>query len=144
MVLVEAANMNGCTHTGGKTTKVLHASKDPSIPLLINGISVFDKTGARQQALPDGGYFQGATISDCHEAIRSSSTAFKEWSQTSPFRRRQLLLSLAEVSMRPENPYKYELYITRTFHRMFNSREVLSSRSYRKRSPAPRNGVISI
>ncbi|KPM38686.1 hypothetical protein AK830_g7880 [Neonectria ditissima] len=67
------------------------------VPLLINGVPVFEEARTRIQEVSPLVYFQGARTSDCNEAINSSSNAFGKWSQTSPLERRRLLLKLAQI-----------------------------------------------
>ncbi|RTE73560.1 hypothetical protein BHE90_012022 [Fusarium euwallaceae] len=71
--------------------------KPIQIPLLINGISVFNELNIEKHSPTSTGYFQGANLSDCAEALSSSSKAFSQWSTTSPTTRRALLIRLAEI-----------------------------------------------
>lgn len=71
--------------------------KPTRIPLLINGVSVFNESNTEKHSPIPNGHFQGANLADCAEALSSSSEAFLQWSTTPPTTRRALLLRLAEV-----------------------------------------------
>ncbi|KAM0543491.1 hypothetical protein ACHAPJ_012289 [Fusarium lateritium] len=74
---------NGCGHA--------------RVPLLIDGVPVWRKSDTQKQQSIENSFFQGASLSDCTDAIASCSKAFIEWSTTSPTHRRTLLLRLAHV-----------------------------------------------
>ncbi|KAI8663925.1 Aldedh domain-containing protein [Fusarium keratoplasticum] len=71
--------------------------KPTRIPLLINGVSVFNESNTEKHSPIPNGHFQGANLADCAEALSSSSEAFLQWSTTPPTTRRALLLRLAEI-----------------------------------------------
>ncbi|RSL48540.1 hypothetical protein CEP54_012888 [Fusarium duplospermum] len=74
-----------------------NGSKPDQIPLLINGISAFNELEADKHSPTSNGHFQGANLTDCAEALSSSSKAFLQWSTTPPTTRRSLLIRLAEI-----------------------------------------------
>ncbi|KAH6877161.1 aldehyde dehydrogenase domain-containing protein [Thelonectria olida] len=85
-------------NTATLTQSSLSASQAVAkIPLIIEGTPVFNGTGQRIHETSTGSYFQGAEISDCQQAVQSSSNAFCSWSKTSPLGRRRLLLHLAQL-----------------------------------------------
>lgn len=67
------------------------------IPLLINGVSIFNELNTDKHSPISNGHFQGASLADCAEALSGSSKAFLQWSTTPPTARRALLIRLAEV-----------------------------------------------
>ncbi|RSL38201.1 hypothetical protein CEP53_015078, partial [Fusarium sp. AF-6] len=71
--------------------------KPIQIPLLINGVSVYNELNTQKHWPTSNGHFQGANLSDCAEALSSSSKAFSQWSTTTPTTRRALLIRLAEI-----------------------------------------------
>ncbi|KAL2678590.1 hypothetical protein Neosp_009339 [[Neocosmospora] mangrovei] len=71
--------------------------KPARIPLLINGVSVFNESNTEKHSPISNGHFQGASLADCNEALSSSSEAFLQWSTTPPTTRRALLLRLADI-----------------------------------------------
>ncbi|RGP70034.1 hypothetical protein FSPOR_4326 [Fusarium sporotrichioides] len=74
-----------------------NAIGDHRVPLLINDVPILRETDSRRHQPFQGGYFQGAEISDCADAVASCRKAFVDWSVTSPTHRRRLLLGLVEV-----------------------------------------------
>ena len=69
------------------------------VPMLIDGKPILKTSDTLRHHVFEGGFFQGAEISDCEEAAASCSRGFVEWSATSPILRRALLLRLAEVNV---------------------------------------------
>ncbi|KAF5637620.1 salicylaldehyde dehydrogenase [Fusarium tjaetaba] len=67
------------------------------VPLLINDAPVLKEDDTSRHQSFEGGYFQGADLSDCAAAVESCGKAFVAWSTTSPTHRRGLLLRLAQV-----------------------------------------------
>lgn len=77
---------------------VLHnGSQGYRVPLLINDAPILREDDTSRHHSFEGGYFQGADLSDCTDAVSSCSKAFVTWSTTSPTHRRGLLLRLAQV-----------------------------------------------
>ncbi|KAL7768570.1 hypothetical protein ACKLNR_002871 [Fusarium oxysporum f. sp. zingiberi] len=77
---------------------VLHnGSQGYRVPLLINDAPILREDDTSRHHSFEGGYFQGADLSDCADAVSSCSKAFVTWSTTSPTQRRGLLLRLAQV-----------------------------------------------
>ncbi|KAF5250702.1 hypothetical protein FANTH_4145 [Fusarium anthophilum] len=74
-----------------------NGSQGNRVPLLINDAPVLREDDTSRHQSFEGGYFQGAAISDCADAVASCSKAFVTWSTTSPTHRRGLLLRLAQV-----------------------------------------------
>ncbi|KAF5627087.1 salicylaldehyde dehydrogenase [Fusarium sp. NRRL 52700] len=74
-----------------------NGSQGYRIPLLINDTPILREDDTSRHQSFEGGYFQGAGISDCADAVASCSKAFATWSTTSPTQRRGLLLRLAQV-----------------------------------------------
>ncbi|KAI1037514.1 hypothetical protein LB503_013064 [Fusarium chuoi] len=74
-----------------------NGSQGYRIPMLINDAPVLREDDTSRHQSFEGGYFQGACISDCADAVASCSRAFVTWSTTSPTHRRGLLLRLAQV-----------------------------------------------
>lgn len=74
-----------------------NGSQGYRIPMLINDAAVLREDDTSRHQSFEGGYFQGAGISDCADAVASCSKAFVTWSTTSPTRRCRLLLRLAQV-----------------------------------------------
>ncbi|KAF5567555.1 salicylaldehyde dehydrogenase [Fusarium phyllophilum] len=74
-----------------------NGSQGHHVPLLINDAPILREDDTTRHQAFEGGYFQGAGISDCADAVESCSKAFVTWSTTSPTHRRGLLLRLAQV-----------------------------------------------
>ncbi|KAF5564892.1 salicylaldehyde dehydrogenase [Fusarium napiforme] len=74
-----------------------NGSQGYRVPLLINDAPVLREDDTSRHQAFEGGYFQGADLSDCAAAVESCSKAFVTWSTTSPTHRRGLLLRLAQV-----------------------------------------------
>ncbi|KAM5511756.1 Vanillin dehydrogenase [Fusarium oxysporum f. sp. phaseoli] len=94
---------------------VLHnGSQGYRVPLLINDAPILREDDTSQHHSFEGGYFQGADLSDCADAVSSCSKAFVTWSTTSPTHRRGLLLRLAQVlknhQQEVRNIMKSEIY----------------------------------
>jgi acyl-CoA reductase-like NAD-dependent aldehyde dehydrogenase len=73
-----------------------------TVPLIIDGEDVVLPSRERWMAIPDiesspSTFFQGATKELAIKAVESSARAFTIWSKTTPVKRRELLLKLAEV-----------------------------------------------
>ncbi|CEI61615.1 hypothetical protein FVEN_g9303 [Fusarium venenatum] len=66
------------------------------VPLFIDGTPVLRTYDTQKHQPIENGYFQGAGIPDCEEAVASCSRSFLEWSETPVTYRRDLLLRLAE------------------------------------------------
>lgn len=76
---------------------IRNGSQGYRVPLLINDSPVLREDDTSRHQSFEGGYFQGADLSDCAAAVESCSKAFLTWSTTSPTHRRRLLLRLALV-----------------------------------------------
>ncbi|KAJ5605336.1 Aldehyde dehydrogenase N-terminal [Penicillium lagena] len=73
-----------------------------TVPLIIDGENVVLASRERWAAIPNlnkstPSFFQGATKEMAIQAVESSARAFTAWSKTTPVKRRELLLRLAEV-----------------------------------------------
>lgn len=73
-----------------------------TVPLIIDGEDVVLASRERWAEIHSpnnstSSFFQGATKDLAIQAVESSARAFKTWSKTTPVKRRELLLKLAEV-----------------------------------------------
>ncbi|KAL6917092.1 hypothetical protein ACHAP8_004552 [Fusarium lateritium] len=66
------------------------------VPLFIDGTPILRTYDTHKHQPIGNGYFQGAGIPDCEQAVASCSRSFLEWSETPITHRRDLLLRLAE------------------------------------------------
>ncbi|KAF5668803.1 aldehyde dehydrogenase [Fusarium denticulatum] len=85
-----------------------NGSQGYRVPLLINDSPVLREGDTSRHQSFEGGYFQGADLSDCADAVESCSKSFVTWSTTSPTHRRGLLLRLAQNEAR--NIMKSEIH----------------------------------
>ncbi|KAF5703222.1 salicylaldehyde dehydrogenase [Fusarium mundagurra] len=84
-----------------------NGSQGYRVPLLINDAPILREDDTSRHQSFEGGYFQGADLSDCADAVASCSKAFVTWSTTSPTHRRGLLLRLAQVLKSHQNEARY-------------------------------------